>query len=87
MKLKVEFVNRSSNKMPQTGIVARIPLGKNFGFIKLDSNRQDYFFHQTDYQGNWDSLVFDFNARGDIKVSFDIVESAKGPRAGNVRRI
>ena len=70
-----------------TGFVARIPIGKNFGFIKKEEDRKDFFFHQSDYQGNWDTLVYDFQARSDVKVQFDIVDSAKGPRAGNVRRI
>jgi cold shock CspA family protein len=70
-----------------TGQIARIPLGKNYGFIKLDSDRKDYFFHESCYMGDWNLLVEDFQARNDIKVSFDIVASPKGTRAENVRRI
>lgn len=70
-----------------TGTIARIPLGKTYGFIKKDSDKYDYFFHRDDYVGDWDDLVIDFQANEDIKVQFNIVESVKGSRAGNVRRV
>jgi cold shock CspA family protein len=70
-----------------TGQIARIPIDKTYGFIRMDSDRKDYFFHRDSYYGDWNLLVQDFRERNDIKVSFDIVSSPKGARAENVRRI
>lgn len=66
------------------GVISRIPTGKLFGFIR--AGEVDYFFHKQDFNGFWDDLVSDL-VQGDIQVSFNIVESPKGPRAGYVRRL
>lgn len=65
-----------------TGILARIPEGKNFGFIKI--NNQEYFFHRDDFNGNWEALVSQYNQRIKINVQCNIVESVKGPRVSGV---
>lgn len=62
-------------------------LKPTFGFISA-SNNGEYFFHKQDFSGHWDDLVVDFNNKdfGKIKVTFEVEESPKGPRASNVRR-
>lgn len=62
---------------------------RNFGFIKAP-NGEEYFFHRADFNGHWDDMKFDWDAykanRGDaVEVTFDVVDSPKGPRAGNVK--
>lgn len=68
------------------GYVKNIPAGKLFGFIRA-GNGKEYFFHRADYNGHWDDLLIDMQGPDKIEVQFDIVDSAKGPRAGNVHRI
>ena len=54
---------------------------KGFGFITPDGQDKDVFFHQS-------ALVEVTYAELQVgdKVSFDIEDSPKGPRAANVRR-
>ena len=61
-----------------SGTIKRIQRDKGFGFIK-DSSGQELFFHRSAVQGSFDSLTEGQH------VSFDEEQSAKGPRAGNVR--
>ena len=61
-----------------TGTVKRIQRDKGFGFIR-DTNGQEFFFHRSSVQGSFEDL-----SEGQ-RVSFDEEQSAKGPRAGNVR--
>jgi CspA family cold shock protein len=61
-----------------TGTVKRIQRDKGFGFIR-DTSGQEFFFHRSSVQGSFDDL-----SEGQ-RVSFDEEQSAKGPRAGNVR--
>lgn len=69
------------------GYIANIPEGKFFGFIKA-GNGKEYFFHRSDFNGHWDELLREFKfVKDKINVQFDIVDSTKGPRAGNVIRI
>jgi len=70
-----------------TGTVTRIPEGKNFGFIRVEGEKNDYFFHRDDYNGHWNDLVHDFNDRKKVQVEFDGERGQKGPRAVNVRRM
>jgi cold shock protein len=63
-----------------TGTIKKLVSDRGFGFITADDGR-DYFFHRSGV----DSLVnFDLLTGGE-KVSFDIEQSDKGPRARNVR--
>jgi cold shock CspA family protein len=41
------------------GTVNRIPEGKMFGFIKVEGEKNDYFFHKDDFSGHWQDLVHD----------------------------
>lgn len=67
------------------GTIKNLLAVKNYGFIKADG--KEYFFHKEDFEGNWNHLVEDFGVGGaePIEVTFDIVDSLKGPRAANVR--
>lgn len=67
------------------GTVVRVMPDRRFGFIK-GRNKVDYFFHKEDFNGHFDDLVTDIGAKQIIEVSFNIVDSPKGPRAGEVTR-
>ena len=53
---------------------------KGFGFISRVGETKDLFFHSTDLVG----ATFDALQEG-AAVTFDIVESERGPRAKNVK--
>jgi CspA family cold shock protein len=61
-----------------TGTIARILHDKGFGFIR-NTRGQEYFFHRSGVQGNFDTL-----RQGD-EVSFEEDDSSKGLRATSVR--
>ncbi len=54
---------------------------KGFGFISREGETKDLFFHSNDLSG----VTFDELKEGD-SVTFEIVESEKGPAAKNVAR-
>lgn len=63
-----------------TGIVKRLVSEKGFGFIAVDGERRDLFFHRTALRfGAFDQL------REGTCVTFDEGAGPKGPRAENVR--
>lgn len=65
----------------QEGIIARVT-DRGFGFITVEGNDKDLFFHSKDLVG----VAFDDLREGD-KVSFEITQSEKGPSASKVSRI
>jgi cold shock CspA family protein len=69
-----------------TGTVVRVMKDRKFGFIK-GRDKRDYFFHREDFNGHFEDLVADVEAKQIIEVEFNIVQSAKGPRAGEVTRL
>jgi CspA family cold shock protein len=56
--------------------------GKGFGFISVDGEEKDLFFHTSELKG----VTFEELQAGD-KVSFEKAESPKGPNAVNISRI
>ena len=63
------------------GTIARLT-DKGFGFIKIDGQEKDLFFHSNELQG----VSFDELREGD-KVRFEVAESPKGPNAIKVSRV
>ena len=63
------------------GIIARVT-DRGFGFITVEGNDKDLFFHSKDLVG----VAFDDLREGD-QVSFEITQSEKGPSASKVSRI
>ena len=56
--------------------------GKGFGFITREGEAKDLFFHSKELQG----ITFDELKVGD-KLSFDVIDTEKGPAATNVQRV
>ena len=54
---------------------------RGFGFISREGEEKDLFFHSKDLIG----VTFDELQVGDA-VSFEVVQSEKGPAAKNVKR-
>ncbi len=54
---------------------------KRFGFIGREPGEKDVFFHEDQTNGEFANLK-----EGD-KVTFEVVESPKGPAAANVQKI
>ena len=67
------------------GTVSRVFRDKGFGFIK-GKDKIEYFFHRSEYEGNFDDLVIEVDLGRMVLVSFDVVHSERGPRAGKVNR-
>ncbi len=63
------------------GTIKTLIAEKNFGFITPEESGKDIFFHATSLNG----VEYSQLAVGD-KISFDVEESEKGPRAINVTR-
>ncbi len=64
----------------QTGTIARLT-DKGFGFIKIEGQAKDLFFHSTELQG----VSFDSLREGDT-LSFEVAEGPKGPNAVNISK-
>ena len=65
----------------QTGTIARI-MDKGYGFISVEGNEKDLFFHSNELQ----NVAFDNLREGD-NVEFEVAESDKGPNAVKVSKI
>ena len=63
-----------------TGTVKRLVRDKRFGFIAAADGGQEYFFHSSACT----ETRFDDLQEGE-RVSFDVGQGQKGPRAENVR--
>ena len=64
-----------------TGTIARLLIDKGFGFIR-DETGIEHFFHRSSVRG-----AVSEHLREGQRVDFQIEESAKAPRAGDVRLI
>jgi CspA family cold shock protein len=64
------------------GTIKKVASDRGFGFIAAEDG-QEYFFHRS---GVDSTLDFD-RLRGGEAVTFEVEPSAKGPRAGKVRRV
>lgn len=65
-----------------TGTIKTLVVDKNFGFITPEDGSKDTFFHASALG----DVAFTDLKQGD-KVSYDVEESEKGPRAVNVVRV
>jgi cold shock CspA family protein len=63
-----------------TGAIVNQRIDKGFGFI-AEPNQPDLFFHANDL---CDDLPFDERLQ-ERRVKFDVVTTAKGPRAKNIQ--
>ena len=64
------------------GIIKTIVSEKGFGFITVEGEDKDLFFHRNEVKG----ITYEELKVGD-KVSFEKSDSEKGPNATNVTRI
>jgi len=65
----------------QQGVIARLT-DKGFGFIKIEGQEKDLFFHSNEVVGT----TFNELREGD-KVSFEVGEGPKGPNATKVELV
>jgi CspA family cold shock protein len=65
----------------QEGTIARLT-DRGFGFISREGEEKDLFFHSNDLK----NVEFNELKEGD-KVTFEVTEGEKGPRATNVNRV
>lgn len=64
------------------GVIKKKVADKGFGFITVDGQAQDLFFHKNSLVG----VTFDEIQEGD-KVTFETEDSPKGKNAVNVQRV
>ena len=64
----------------QEGTIARLT-DRGFGFINREGEEKDLFFHSNDLK----NVEFNDLKEGD-KVTFEVTQSEKGPKATNVSR-
>lgn len=65
------------------GTLVRVYKELRYGFIRGEG--KDYFFHQSDYDGDWDALCNDLNRGGlAIHLEFRPKMTDKGLRAEEV---
>lgn len=64
------------------GHLKRIYKDLQYGFIR--SGSIDYFFHKSDFAGDWHGICFDFEHGNPVELEFNPADTDKGPRARNV---
>jgi len=64
------------------GVIKKKIADKGFGFIAVEGQEKDLFFHSNSLVG----VTFDEIQEGD-RVSFDVEDSPKGKNAVNVKRV
>ncbi len=65
----------------QTGVIAGLT-DKGFGFIKVEGQEKDIFFHSNELV----NVQFDDLQKGD-KLEFEVEQSDRGPKAVKVSKI
>ncbi len=65
----------------QTGVIAGLT-DKGFGFIKVEGQEKDIFFHSNELV----NVQFDELQKGD-KLEFEVEQSDRGPKAVRVSKI
>ena len=65
----------------QTGVIAGLT-DKGFGFIKVEGQEKDIFFHSNELV----NVQFDELQKVD-KLEFEVEQSDRGPKAGRVSKI
>jgi len=65
----------------QEGTIARLVKDRGFGFISVEGESKDIFFHSNELQ----NVQFTDLNEGD-KVTFEVVDGPKGPSATKVNR-
>ena len=80
MRGRIRLAIKKGSSNMATGTVKWFNDSKGFGFITPDDGGKDLFAHHTSIQmGGYKSL------KESQKVTFDVVEGAKGPAASNIR--
>jgi len=69
----------------QTGIIAGLTQ-KGFGFIKIEGQQKDLFFHSNELEKTLETPNFEALNLGDT-LSFEVEQGDKGPKAVRVSRI
>jgi len=64
------------------GTIARLVTDRGFGFISIEGEEKDLFFHSNELQG----VQFNDLREGD-KVTFETAEGPKGLNAVNVSKV
>jgi len=64
------------------GTIKKLITEKGFGFITVDGEEKDLFFHKNELKG----VSYEELREGD-RVSFEKADSPKGPSATNVARL
>jgi len=64
------------------GVIKTLVTDKGFGFITVDGEDKDLFFHKNELQG----VSYEDLKEGD-RVSFEKADSEKGPNAVNIARV
>jgi len=64
------------------GVIKKKIADKGFGFIAVEGQEKDLFFHSNSLAG----VAFDEIQEGD-RISFDVEDSPKGKNAVNVKRV
>jgi cold shock CspA family protein len=64
------------------GRLVRIYKDLSYGFI--NSEGKDYFFHRSDYDGDWDALCLDRTHGIEVHLEFEPKRTDKGLRAAEV---
>jgi cold shock protein len=76
------FLKKTTDRRMHEGTIVSVLVDKGYGFIFEQTGADDVFFHKS-------ALVnLEFNAQlHERRVTFDIEDSPKGPRAANVQAV